>query len=353
VLRGLGTGQVGEVFVHSAQIYRRQPSLKKPENNVLVLLTWSSISSSVPQVLSIWAASDHGSNLRQRLVKDVQDSQTTEQLALTLVALLCHKRLLPYSSNDTTQSIKGCWLADFDALMRGKLLSNERAVVEHMIFSFLQGLNIFGDDYQDIRQLFATVLDVDALALEPSNRISVQYWIRRMERLAHEDALGALKHAESRPLCPWYNFWPALSAVVLSARYYLIILNPRFAAKLPVASTANIFFLLLCTRLVGLLPLLYGITSGPLSQVLCFMRGMIRTTNLRFTTKTTGSILRYLEPSLACKSLLFSTCGEFFALIKHAHVHYNAQQADRRFLLVFASLSSLKFIITCVLFFVD
>ena len=90
-----------------------------------------------------------------------------------MVAILCHKRPLPYSSNDTTQSIKSSRLADFDALIEGELLSNERTVIKHMIPLFLQGLDIFGHNYQDIRHLLATVLDTDALALEPPDNISV------------------------------------------------------------------------------------------------------------------------------------------------------------------------------------
>ena len=73
--------------------------------------------------------------------------------------------------------------------MTGKFLSNERTVLEHMIFSFLQGLSAFGDNY-DVHQLLATMLDTDTLALENSDRISVQYWMRRMTvRLPHKDAI--------------------------------------------------------------------------------------------------------------------------------------------------------------------
>lgn len=56
-----------------------------------------------------------------------------------------------------------------------------------MIFSFSQGFYLFGEDYEYIRQLLAPVLETDALALEPPDRISVQYWTWRIEELAHED----------------------------------------------------------------------------------------------------------------------------------------------------------------------
>jgi len=85
----LGIGQVNEVRAYWSQIYRQQPSLNKLDNNTLVLLLWSSMTSDVPQALRKWAASDNGLNLRQRFLKDIQESQTTEQLALTLTAWLC------------------------------------------------------------------------------------------------------------------------------------------------------------------------------------------------------------------------------------------------------------------------
>jgi hypothetical protein len=84
------------------------------------------------------------------------------------------------------------------------------------------------------------------------------------------------------------------------------------------------------------------------------MQGMITSVKIFDSQlKLPGSILRYLESPLACKILLFSTCGECFTLIKRVYVCHRLQQPDRRFLLVCASLSFLKFILTCVLFFVD
>lgn len=111
------------------QTYRQLPSLRKPENNTLVLLTWSSIvQGHLPRVLSEWASSVDGVMLYQRLVKDLQNSQGTEQLALILAALLCHERLLLYTSYDTVRPINGCYLADLDALLSGESLSNRRTL---------------------------------------------------------------------------------------------------------------------------------------------------------------------------------------------------------------------------------
>jgi hypothetical protein len=220
VLYGLGTGAVNEARTYWSHIYHRQPALKRPDNNILLVLIWSSIASDVSRNFSEWAASDDGLNLRRRLLKDVQKSQTTEQLALTLAAWLCLQRLLPCSS-DITQPIKGCFLADLGALLTGERLSNECTVLERMIFSFSQALDTFGGEYQDTRQLINAVLDTDTLPLEHPDRISVQYWIyRTKKRLAHKAA---------RAWTQWFcmlqsskSFLAVVSAVVLSARHDLI-----------------------------------------------------------------------------------------------------------------------------------
>lgn len=142
-------------------------------------------------VVSEWAASDDGLDLYQRLIKDVQDSHSAEQLALTLAALLCHKRLLPYPPNEAKNSTKGSYLADFDALLKGEPIRNERAVFERMIFSFLRVLEAFGDEYHDIRQYLATVVVKFAPILEAFDGFSDQYWVCRTKSMRnHENAFG-------------------------------------------------------------------------------------------------------------------------------------------------------------------
>ncbi len=174
----------------SEQIYHQRPSVRKPENNVLLLLTWSSIVHGQPlRVLSEWASSVDGLKLYQQLVGDLRNSQRTEQLALTLAALVCHQRLLPYTSNDTAQPVKGGYLADLDFLLNGQLLSNRRMVFERMGFSFLRVLDTFGDEYEDMIQLLTVSVDKKAPLLERFDGFSDQYWARRArDRLAHSRA---------------------------------------------------------------------------------------------------------------------------------------------------------------------
>ena len=131
------------------------------------------------QVLSEWVALDDGMSLYQRLTRDIQDSRTTEQLALTLAASLCHRRLL-YSSNDTAQPTKGNYLADFDALIKGEPLSNEQTVFRRMLFSFLQVLETPIDRYQNISNFLTAMLHTATPILDPFDEFSDQYWVYRM-----------------------------------------------------------------------------------------------------------------------------------------------------------------------------
>lgn len=225
---------------NSAHFYRNQPSLQTPKNNPLVLLTSLIIQDQPHRVLSGWAASDDGWSLYRRLIRDIQHPQTTEQLALTLAALLCYRRLLPYFPNDTTQSIRGCcYLGEFDALISGELSGNERTVLEYMILSFLWALNTFDDDHQGLRQLLATLLDTET-TVELRDIFSVQYWVRRMKyRLPHSDAFG--KHPSfrlprgkvaaipslwvSKPSLRCYNWWTFAPIVLLLIRYNPVCLT--------------------------------------------------------------------------------------------------------------------------------
>ena len=160
-----------------------------------MFLIWSSIANGVPRILPEWAVLDDGRTLRQELVEAVADSQTTEQLALTLAALLCYQQLLPDSSNYTTQPIQGFFLADFDALLNGKPLGNERPVFERIVFSLLRILGTLKEDHQDLYQLLATVLDIEAPVLDFCDGFSDQYLFCRIEEsLSHQDAFERTRH---------------------------------------------------------------------------------------------------------------------------------------------------------------
>ncbi|KAG9229879.1 hypothetical protein BJ875DRAFT_521732 [Amylocarpus encephaloides] len=245
LLYGLGTGQIDEIRRLIDLIYHKQPSLRRPENNVLVLLVWSSMVRRQPhRALGEWVASTDGWKLHDRLVEEMQDPQPTERLAFMLAALLCFQRLLPESSHDPTQPTQGGYLANFDDLARGEPLGNERMVLEHMMVSFLRVLDTFRGNHQETYQFLVTVFDPDTLLLAP-DRFSDQYWMCRIkDRLAHADALETLKHQGPKPSLRWYD-WCTFVPVVLLC---VCIISPglgSFLWKILLISTCGEFFTLI------------------------------------------------------------------------------------------------------------
>ena len=180
---------------NSEHTYHRRPSLRKSENNVLLLFTSSStFHDQHLRVLSEWANSKNTFSLCQRLIEDFQNSQESEQLVLILTALLCHKRLLLYTSNDIVQPFNDCYLVDLDVLLNDKYLSNRRAVFERMKFSFLRILIILDDEYEDMTRLLAVVFDKDSSFLKSFDEVTDQYVAQRIKnRLPHLSARKKLK----------------------------------------------------------------------------------------------------------------------------------------------------------------
>ena len=176
-----------------SHFYRKHPSLQMPTNNILVLLCWNSITLSANQVLVKWAASIDSWTLYQRLIKDIQNPQSKEQLILTLGALLCYQRLSLPNPN-TNQTINRSYLTDFDAILNFKYLNNAQTVFEHMVLSVLR---IFWTvrDSEKMRQFLVTVLHISPLDLDPSHENCDQYWTRRVkDGMGHIEAFKLARH---------------------------------------------------------------------------------------------------------------------------------------------------------------
>jgi hypothetical protein len=177
----------------SEHTYRRLPSLRKEENNILVLLTWSSTyHGQTLEVLSDWMKSEESLDLYQRLIEDLWLQQTPEEFALTLAALLCRERLLPYTVDDTAQPIGGSYLADLDAILNGQVISNRRTVFEQMILSLVRVLYTLNTSEETVR-LLAEVLDKEASLLEPLDGIADQYCARKLHGHNHNRAFEEAK----------------------------------------------------------------------------------------------------------------------------------------------------------------
>ncbi|KAH8653947.1 hypothetical protein BGZ60DRAFT_419026 [Tricladium varicosporioides] len=206
VLSKLGCAQVNMISVQIAHFYREHPSLQIQTNNVLVLLAWSSNEPVVNRFLVEWAVSGSGLGVYERVIKDIQECQKTEQLVLALAALLCYQRLFPVTHND--QPIKGSYQADFNAILNGERLGNEPTVLEHMGFSVLRACGTVKDN-EKMRLFLAAVLCIEPPVPGPFHEFSDQYWKCRMEvGLAHHDAF---KMAEFEYLTEKIEGWTTIS----------------------------------------------------------------------------------------------------------------------------------------------
>ncbi len=192
----------------SEHTYHRLPSLRKAENNILLLLTWSSTYHGQSlEVLSDWIKSEESLDLYQRLNEDLWLQQTPEEFALTPATLLCRERLLPYTLDDTAQPIGGSYLADFDAILNGQDVSNRRTVFEQMILSLLRVLYTLNTNEETVR-LLAEVLDKEASLLGPLDGVSDQYCARKVRGHDHNSAFeeareGLIKSVEAMLKRDW------------------------------------------------------------------------------------------------------------------------------------------------------
>jgi hypothetical protein len=186
----------------SAHTYHTIPTLRKPGNNKLLLLTWSSVVSRHQlDVLSKWASSEDGWNLYEQLTRDVQDSQSVEQLALTMAALMNYRRLLPDLSDHFDQPINGSYLADLDTLFHGHSLGNSGRVAEQMVFALVRVLHSFVDQFKDLITFLETALGRERPLLHLFDGFSDQYLRRRIGSQDHKTArveLSRIKMPELR-----------------------------------------------------------------------------------------------------------------------------------------------------------
>ena len=142
-------------------------------------------------MLSEWARSDDGLKLSRSLIEDLWHPQSVEQLALTLNALLCYGRLAPHKPTDTTHPINGCYLADLDAIINGKSLSNHRTVFEKVESSLLRVLDTLGEHEHVIGLL--TVGDRSMPLVGGFDGFMDQYLASRARhRLSHTSAIQSV-----------------------------------------------------------------------------------------------------------------------------------------------------------------
>ncbi|KAL5325338.1 hypothetical protein ACEPPN_006463 [Leptodophora sp. 'Broadleaf-Isolate-01'] len=196
VLGNLSSEQLDIIRVCITHFYRQHPFMEAAKNDLLILFTcYATIDCDISRVLRTWAASDDGSDFYQLLVEQHKDSQTIEQLVLSLATLLSFNQLMP-NTLDTTPSVGRSPLIDFDAHMRGAALTNNRSVLEHMTRSLVQALEASGCDRQKTILLLLALLhaddtnDTDPYLLRRRDESSILFWSHRLRGLNHDDSFG-------------------------------------------------------------------------------------------------------------------------------------------------------------------
>jgi hypothetical protein len=158
----------------STHTYQTIPPLQKPENNTLLLPTWSTVVSDRQlNVLREWASSENG--LYKQLIRDFRDPQSAEQLALIMAALMSYRRLLPDLSDNSDRPIRGSYLADLDALLDGYSLGNSGIVAERMVFSLVRVFRSSGNQFEELTTFLETVLNREPPLLHVFDGFCDQY----------------------------------------------------------------------------------------------------------------------------------------------------------------------------------
>jgi len=178
----------------SAQTYHTFPSLRKPENNIRLLLTWTTMlsDSSIDVhhqriIVREWANSEDGQNLYEQLARDVQGFQDVEQLALNMAALMNYRRLCPDRLDNIHHPITDSYLDDLDTLFHGHSLGNSERVAEQMVFAFVRVLRRM-DQYKGLVVFLDTVLDQEPPLSSTVDSLTDQYLESKMQGWIHKSA---------------------------------------------------------------------------------------------------------------------------------------------------------------------
>ncbi len=173
----------------SAHSYHELSSLSHSENDVLLLLVWSSdCHGRVLRALHAWAISEDDKRLYWRLIHDLCSEKATAQIVLSLAAFVSLLRLLLYGFNKPC-SVKANYLRDFLSLLNDFLCNNIRAIVKHMIWfvwTTISSLINFTED-QKIFRILAHVVDSAESVSKHDDKYSNIYWERRFDFFRSND----------------------------------------------------------------------------------------------------------------------------------------------------------------------
>ncbi|KAH6658633.1 hypothetical protein BKA67DRAFT_674717 [Truncatella angustata] len=168
-------------------IYRLAPSLQKPENDMLVVLCFCSLSDTVDPAISEWVNSSEGTKFYHRTIGGCQNKEAFGQMCLRILALLSFQKMLSCRIHTTSEPTHSSYLYDFCKLLDGETLNNTQTVMERMALSLKRRMDKENSD--GIRDLFRAVTEVP---LHICDGQSDEYWTCRLEwESYHQDALHA------------------------------------------------------------------------------------------------------------------------------------------------------------------
>ena len=197
----------------SEYTYEQIQSLNHSENNVLLLLIWSTeCTGRTSKVFHAWAISEHGQVIYRRLVEYIGYPATAVQVVLNLVALLSFLRLQPYVSSKTKEA-EANRLSDFHSLLKGPPSCKARETLEHAGWSLwtVTSHSLDAIESRTILKLLAHVFDTASIP-ECSDEDMGRYWGSRFNPArSHDDALSNILDVSERFALPVQSKWLKLN----------------------------------------------------------------------------------------------------------------------------------------------
>ncbi|KAH8194311.1 hypothetical protein TruAng_011519 [Truncatella angustata] len=178
---------VNAIRANISYIYHLAPSLQKPENDMLVVLYFCSLSDTVDPAISEWVNSSECTSFYHRTIGGCQNKEAFGQMCLRILALLSFQKMLSCRIHTTSEPTHSSYLYDFCKLLDSETLNNTQTVMERMALSLKRRMD--KENSEGIRDLFRAVTEVP---LHICDGQSDEYWTCRLEwESNHLDALHA------------------------------------------------------------------------------------------------------------------------------------------------------------------
>ncbi len=172
----------------NAHTYHELSSLSRFENDVLLILAWSSdCHDRALLALRAWTISEDDKRLYERLVRDLRSEKAPAQIMLSLVVFVFLLRLLLYEFDKP--SVEANYLWNFLSLLKDFLCNNIRAILKCMIWFVWMTISseINVTEGQKIFRILAHVVDSPEFVSKRDDEHSIIYWKCRFNSLRIND----------------------------------------------------------------------------------------------------------------------------------------------------------------------